>query len=81
MIDSEELRTAIAANVSRLRASRGWQQKDLADRLQISVVMLSRIENGHSLPGAKLLFAIADVFGVSADSLRQVAACENFSAA
>lgn len=78
MIDEPALRAAIAANIIRLRQQRGWSQNELAQQARISRVQLSRIENQHCTPGADVLFSLADVFGTSADSLRQVA--ENLAA-
>ena len=73
MIDEESLRSAISANVVRLRKGIGWSQEELGARSGISRVFMSRIENGHSTPGADVLYALADALGVSTDALRQVA--------
>lgn len=79
MIETELLRKCIAANVTRLRNERGWSQTELAEKLGVSFVHVNRIERAKASPGPELLFAIADVFGVSTDALRQVA--EKISAA
>ena len=72
MIDDKELRKAISHNVSRLRAASGKSQADLAEETGVSRITLSRIENGHLMPGADTLYSLADSLGVPADSLRQV---------
>ena len=73
VIDEQQLRDALAANVARLRKERGWSQKNLAALAGISRIQLSRIENGHHTPGADVIYGLADAFGVTADQLRQVA--------
>lgn len=73
MLDADELRKNIAANISRLRESKGWLQDDLARRVGITRIHLSRIENAHMAPSIALLYTFADVFAVSADALRQTA--------
>ena len=72
MIDEQQLREALSANVARLRKEQGWSQKVLAARAGISRIQLSRIENSHHTPGADMLYSLADALGVSTDQLRQV---------
>jgi len=72
MIDADELRRNLGPNISRLRRDRDMSQQQLADLLGIHRVQVNRIENGHHVPNADLLFTIADAFGVPADTLRQV---------
>jgi transcriptional regulator with XRE-family HTH domain len=72
MIPRKELLTHIGGNVRRLRESRGWSQGQLAERLGISRITANRIERSLQLPEADILYALADLFGVPADSLRQV---------
>lgn len=71
MIESKILSKSIAANVTRLRKLRGWSQTQLAKEAGASFVQINRIENAHNVPSAELLYSLADVFGVSADTLRQ----------
>ena len=73
MIDEMMLRSAISANVRRLREERGWSQEELAQRSGMSYVQINRLENRHHTPGADRLYNLADALGVPADSLRQVA--------
>jgi len=72
VIDAAELRTAIAANVTRLRREKDLSQEEFADKLGVSRVQINRIENGKHSPSAEMLFTLADALGVSTDSLRQV---------
>lgn len=71
MIDSKYLKRCLSANVVRLRKLRGWSQTQLAEAAGASFAQINRIENAHNIPSAELLFTLADVFAVSADSLRQ----------
>ena len=73
VIDERLLRTAIAANVVRLRRAQNLSQAQLADRAGVSRVTMNRIEKSRGTPQTPVLFALADALGVPADSLRQVA--------
>lgn len=72
MISQDDLRTALAANVPRLRKQIGMTQAQLSQRVGMHPVTLARIETGKLLPNADLLFSLADVLGVPTDALRQV---------
>ena len=72
MIDESGLRSALRANVPRLRRAKGMSQEALAKEIGISRIQLSRLENGKHTPGADALFSLADALGVPADCLRQV---------
>ena len=71
MIDDSNLGPCIGKNVERLRAIMGLSQASLAERVGVSRVFLNRIEKGHAIPSAGVLYALADILGVSADALRQ----------
>lgn len=71
VIDTKTLKATIAANVIRLRKLRGWSQTRLAEEVGACFAQINRIEKAHNVPSAELLYSLADVFGVSADSLRQ----------
>ena len=73
MIDSKTLRAAVGPNVRRLRIDKGLSQEALAVAVGCRKEHISRIETGDSSPSAELLFALADLFSVPADTLRQVA--------
>lgn len=44
-----------------LRKKLGIRQRDLAEKMDVSNVYLSRIENGHMVPGYSTLAALRDV--------------------
>jgi transcriptional regulator with XRE-family HTH domain len=73
MLDTDDLRAAIAANLTRLRKTSGLSQTEIAKKAGISRIYLSRLENGHDTPRADVLYSLADVFAVDADDLRKVA--------
>jgi transcriptional regulator with XRE-family HTH domain len=55
--------------VKRLRQERGWLQLDLARKVGVSEVAISKIETGRTQPGPVLTAQLASCFGVSADDL------------
>ena len=60
----------IGQRVKRLRAQRGWDQGELAERALIDRSLLSRIESGSTLnPGANALKGLARALGCSIDYL------------
>jgi len=52
-----------------LRATRGWSQQDLAERLGVSRQSVNAIETGKYDPSLPLAFRIADVFGLAIEAL------------
>ncbi len=72
MLDAKNLRPHIAANLKRFRTKRGWTQKQLGELLGITEVQVNRIEKANSTPSVELLYAMADLFGVPADTFRMV---------
>ncbi len=52
-----------------LRATLGWSQQDLADRLEVSRQSVNAIETGRYDPSLPLAFRIADVFGMPIEEL------------
>lgn len=60
---------AFMENVRNLRKSLGMSQEDLADKLGISAQAVSKWECGMSYPDIEMLVTLADVFGVTVDSL------------
>lgn len=46
-----------------LRASRGWSQAELGERVGVSRQTINAIENGRYDPSLPLAFALARVFG------------------
>lgn len=67
----------IAENIARLRRARGMTQEALAEVIGVSAQTISKWENSATCPDVALLPVIADVFGVSIDTLygRESAPC------
>lgn len=57
------------ARITELREREGITQAELAGRVHVVQNMIAQIERGYKQPSAALLKAIADVFGVTVDSL------------
>ena len=55
--------------ISQLRDKNGLSQSDLADKSQVSRVMIGKYERGEALPSIDAAKKIADAFGVSLDYL------------
>ena len=55
--------------VSTVRERRGWTQRELAERAQISVTFLSEVENGKRNVSSEVLLRVADALGASLDYL------------
>ena len=64
-----ELKYTIAKNIARLRRENSMTQLDLAEKLCYSDKAVSKWESGASLPDIVVLKEIADLFGVTVDSL------------
>jgi len=60
---------AIGANVRRLRAAKGMNQTQLAEKASLSRPALRKIENDESLPQASTLQKLAKALGVSLQEL------------
>ena len=52
-----------------MRERRGWTQRELADRAQISVPFLSGVENGKRNVSSEVMLRIADALDASLDYL------------
>lgn len=52
-----------------LRKERGMSQEELAEKAEINISYLSRLENGHNEPSVEVFKRLVDAFGVSADYL------------
>ena len=59
----------LGTRIAALRRSEGWNQAELARRLQVSPSAVGMYEQGRREPPSDLLLAIARVFGVSVDYL------------
>lgn len=66
--------TTVGANVRGLRLKRGLTQQQLADRADIAISTVTRIETDRHTPRLDVLLRVADTLGVaSATLLRDVA--------
>ncbi len=72
MIENVDLKKVVGENVARLRLQAGLTQTDLADKIGVTRVHITRIETGVSSPSAEVLFALSDALQVTADALRQI---------
>lgn len=61
--DSTTIAAQCARKLLELRASTGQTQRALAQRLNMTESMISRLERGDHVPSLKTLCRIADVFG------------------
>lgn len=68
-----ELAVLVGKNIERLRKDRGWSQLELAEAASCHRITVSRVEQGHRLPDAAVLFALADALEVPTDELRHPA--------
>jgi transcriptional regulator with XRE-family HTH domain len=57
------------AIITELRKKMGWSQSDLANKTDISQVMVGKYERGDAAPSIEVAKKIADAFGVSLDYL------------
>lgn len=59
----------IGENIKKLRVSKGWTQKDLANKLFVTAQAISRWENNEVEPSATTLYEMSRIFEVSIDEL------------
>ena len=59
----------MGARIAALRRAAGWNQAELAQRLQISSSAVGMYEQGRREPSAEMLVRMAKVFEVSVDYL------------
>ena len=52
-----------------LRATRGWTQAELADRLEVSRQTINAIETERYEPSLTLAFAIAELFAMPIENI------------
>lgn len=60
---------SIGENVKKLREKRGLSQRDVSNKLFISVQMLSGIETGIRQPSLNIALALAKFFGTTVEAL------------
>ncbi|MTT30653.1 helix-turn-helix domain-containing protein [Terrilactibacillus sp. BCM23-1] len=63
------MRDILGFRIRNLRETAGYSQKELAEKLNISNVQLSRYESNNRKPDPDTLMLIADYFQVSTDYL------------
>ena len=71
----------LGARIAALRKSAGWNQAELARRLQISPSAVGMYEQGRREPSGELLVSISRVLGVSVDYLLTGSPAESEAAA
>lgn len=59
----------LGQRIAALRERRGWTQKQLAGRAEISVTFLSEVENDRRNMGSEILLRMANALGTSLDYL------------
>ena len=69
------------AYISRLRKERDMPQSKLADTLNVTRQAVSKWERGEGFPDISILCSLADVFGVSVDTLVNAGEASNNEAA
>jgi len=60
--------------LSDIRQQRMLTQREVAERAGLTITTLSRLENQHSVPTFRTIRALAEVFGMSPQELRQTIA-------
>ncbi|MBD8655504.1 helix-turn-helix transcriptional regulator [Oxalobacteraceae sp. CFBP 13730] len=56
-------------SIRELRATQGWSQADLAERLDVSRQSVNAIETGRYDPSLPLAFAISRLFGLPVEAI------------
>ena len=64
-----ELKLVTASNIIKLRTGRGLTQAELGAMLNYSDKTISKWERGEAIPDAYVLTQLAEIFGVTVDSL------------
>ncbi len=64
----------IGERLAKVRKEKGYKQKDIADKLNVSQQVISNIERNATSPDINFLRGLADLYGMSLDELigRQV---------
>ncbi|MBE7081319.1 MAG: helix-turn-helix transcriptional regulator [Clostridiales bacterium] len=63
------MKNSFAENLKKLRLENGFSQKNLAEKLEISVKTLSHWETGYSEPSIDFILKLATFFEVTTDYL------------
>lgn len=75
------LEQTVAINLAELRRAKGWTQAELAEKINYSDKSVSKWERGEGLPDLKVLMQLAQMYGVTLDSLVTEGAAEKSIAA
>ncbi len=59
----------IGERLAKIRKERGFTQKDLADKLNVSQQVISNIERNASMPDINFLEGVADLYEITIDEL------------
>jgi transcriptional regulator with XRE-family HTH domain len=59
----------IGKNIAAKRKEREWTQKELAEKVGVNQIQISRWENGKHLPTIEQFVSIADALNCSLDEL------------
>ena len=74
-----KLAVLVGANIAAYRKLKNWSQAELAEKLEITAVSLSRIERGLAAPRFQTLEKLCQIFECSASELFMSASEENCS--
>jgi len=61
----------LGERLAKVRKEKGFKQKDLAERLNMSQQVISNIERNTTAPDIEFLSGVADLYGMSLDELRK----------
>lgn len=61
--------SAFGENLKRIRKDKGMTQKQLSDKIRISVPNISRWENNESYPQVIWVYEVANALGVNPEEL------------
>lgn len=64
-----DVRSALAANATRLRERAGWTQQEAAEAMGLDVKHLQKLEYGKLNPSLRTLVSVAGAFGVTVGRL------------
>ena len=76
-MDPRDLRQAFAANLRRLRHTKGISQEDLAYEADVNRTYLSKLEKGVSYPGLEIIAKLADALGIEPAELLRLPSVES----
>ncbi len=67
----------LGERLTMLRKEKGYLQKDVADRLHLTVATISNYEKNVRMPNLETLVKLADLYDVSTDYLLQRTCCRS----